>query len=75
MEPVVEAAHSVNGVLVTYISGSTRVSELFTYEDLIQMKINVSALLDHPGYYGIDPSGPVIVRTDFCRPDLHTAGD
>jgi hypothetical protein len=75
MEPVVEATQSVNGILVTYISGRSRVSELFTYEDLIRMKINVSDMLDHPGYYGVDPSGPRIARTDFCRPDLHTAGD
>ncbi|KQC04058.1 MAG: hypothetical protein APR53_04090 [Methanoculleus sp. SDB] len=74
MEPVVDAVQSADGIVVTYISGTTRSSEFFTYEDLIRMKINVSALLDHPGYYGVDPSGHGIKRTDFCRPDMHTKG-
>ncbi|NYT05561.1 MAG: hypothetical protein GKC04_04205 [Methanomicrobiales archaeon] len=71
MDSLLSADKGINGIQVTYRSGSGTASELFSYETLIAMGINVASLLDHPEYYGIDPSGPTLARIDFCRPDLH----
>jgi len=74
MEPILKAQKSFNGVQVSYLSGETTHSVLFSYENLIEMEINVSNLLDHPEYYAVDHDGR-IVRTDFCNPDLHTCDE
>lgn len=72
MEPIIRAAKSFNGIQVTYLSSNDEaISELFSYENLIELKINVSDLLDNPDRYAFDANGPVIVRTDFCNPELH----
>ena len=72
MEPIIRAAKSFNGIQVTYLSSNDEaISELFSYENLIDMKINVTDLLNYPDRYAVDTNGPVIVRTDFCKPDLH----
>ncbi len=71
MDPILKAQKSFNGVQVTFLSGETTLSVLFSYENMIEMEINVSSLLDHPEYYGINPDGR-IVRTDFCKMDLHS---
>jgi len=74
MDPILKAQKSFNGVQVTFLSGEKTLSALFSYENLIELQINVSSLLDHPEYYGVDPDGR-IVRTDFCKPDLHSCNE
>ena len=71
MKTIIHAAKSFNGIQVSFLSGNDIVSELFSYENLIDMKINVSNLVEHPEYYAVDLNGPVIVRTDFCKPEMH----
>ncbi|WAI00449.1 hypothetical protein [Methanogenium organophilum] len=71
MDPIIRAAKSFNGIQVTYLSGGDTKEELFSYENLIDMKINVADLVDHPDRYAVNPDGPVVVRTDFCKPELH----
>lgn len=65
MDRIIDAQKSFNGIQVTYISGDSEGSELFSYENLIDMRINVLELLDHPDYYSFDNAGPKIVRTEF----------
>lgn len=71
MDPIIHAAKSFNGIQVTYLVGDTTKEELFSYENLIDMKINVLDLLEYPDRYAVNPNGPVVVRTDFCKPELH----
>ncbi len=71
MDPILKAQKSFNGVQVSFLSGDVTHSVLFSYENLIELGINVSSLLDHPEYYGVDRDGR-IVRTDFCKMDLHS---
>lgn len=71
MDPILTAQKSFNGIQVTFLSGDVTHSVLFSYENLIELRINVSSLLDHPEYYGVDRAGR-IVRTDFCKMDLHS---
>jgi len=72
MEPIIQAVKSFNGIQVTYLtSNDEAISELFSYENLIDMKINVLDLIENPDRYAFDTNGPVVVRTDFCKPDLH----
>lgn len=65
MKKIIDAEKSFNGILVTYISGDSHGTELFSYENLIDMRINALELLDHPDYYSFDTDGPAIVRTEF----------
>lgn len=71
MKTIFHAAKSFNGIQVSFLSGNDTVSELFSYENLIDMKINVSSLIEHPEYYAVDMNEPVIVRIDFCKPEMH----
>ncbi|GAB7015391.1 hypothetical protein [Methanogenium cariaci] len=71
MDPIIHAAKSFNGIQVSFLSGNSTMSELFSYENLIDMKINVADLVENPDRYAVDMKGPVIVRTDFCKPELH----
>ena len=71
MDPILRAQKSFNGIQVMFLSGDVTHSVLFSYENLIELGINVSSLLDHPEYYGVDSDGR-IVRTDFCKMDLHS---
>ncbi|MDD4126674.1 MAG: hypothetical protein PHV39_03180 [Methanomicrobium sp.] len=66
MEEIITAKKSFNGIQVSYVSGNDVSSELFSYENLIDLKINVPDLVQNPSYYAIDLNGPKIVRTDFC---------
>lgn len=61
---IIHAAKSFNGIQISFLSGNNTISELFSYENLIDMKINVSDLVEHPESYAVDMNGPVIVRTD-----------
>lgn len=66
MKQIIDAQKSFNGIQVTYLSGktdSTSGNELFSYENLIDMRINALDLLDHPDDYSFDPVGPRIVKT------------
>jgi len=74
MDPILKAQKSFNGVQVSYLSGEITHSALFSYENLIEMKINVSNLMEHPEYYGVTHDGR-IVRTDFCKMDLHSCDE
>lgn len=65
MKQIIDAHKSFNGVQVTYISGDKDGTELFSYENLVDMRVNVLELLDHPDYYAFDPEGPRIVRTEY----------
>ncbi len=71
MNTIIHAAKSFNGIQISFLSGNDTISELFSYENLIDMKINVPDLVEHPEYYAVDMNGPVIVRTDFCKPEMH----
>ncbi|MBP2132183.1 hypothetical protein J2128_000104 [Methanomicrobium sp. W14] len=66
MEKIIGVQKSFNGLQVSYMAGDQIISELFSYENLIEMKINVSDLVGNPSYYALDKNGPKIVRTDFC---------
>jgi hypothetical protein len=72
MDPIIHATKSFNGIQVTYLTADdVTKEELFSYENLIEMKINVTDLIEYPDRYAFDPAGPSVVRTDFCKPDLH----
>jgi len=71
MNTIIHAAKSFNGIQISFLSGNDTISELFSYENMIDMKINVSNLVEHPEYYAVDMNEPAIVRTDFCKPELH----
>ena len=71
MKQIFHAAESFNGIQVSFLTGKDTVSELFSYENLIEMKINAADLLAYPERYAVDMKGPVIVRTDFCNPKAH----
>lgn len=71
MKAILKTSKSVNGILVIWLSGEDAKSRLFPYEKLIEMKINAADLLDHPDYYGVTEDESEIVRTDFCKPELH----
>lgn len=66
MEEIIAAKKSFNGIQISYLLGNDINSELFSYENLIEMKINVSDLVANPSHYAFEPEGPLIIRTDFC---------
>lgn len=66
MEQIIDAKKSFNGILVTYVTDEeigNAGEELFSYENLIDMRINVLELLDYPIYFSFDRNGPRIVKT------------
>ena len=71
MKTILRTSEVQAGVDVTYLSGDNAESVLFSYENLIALNINVADLLDHPEYYGITDDGSTVMRTDFCKPELH----
>ncbi|MBN1432558.1 MAG: hypothetical protein JW931_07265 [Methanomicrobiaceae archaeon] len=71
MKTILKTDDGPTGVIVVYLSGDKSESRLFSYENLIDLNINVSDLLSHPDYYGMTDDGLKIVRTDFCKPELH----
>jgi len=66
-DPIISAVKSFNGISIVWLSGDESMSELFSYENLIDMKINVADLLNYPERYGI-VKGPKVIRTEFCSP-------
>ncbi len=75
MKTILKTDDGPTGVIVAYLSGDTAESRLFSYENLIDLNINVADLLSHPDYYGVTDDGLRIVRTDFCKPELHENAD
>ncbi|WFN35893.1 hypothetical protein L1994_06920 [Methanomicrobium antiquum] len=71
MEEIISVKKSPTGLQVSYILGNDVSSELFSYESLIEMKVNIADLMANPCHYAVDLSGPKIVRTDFCAEHLH----
>ncbi|MDD4300649.1 MAG: hypothetical protein PHO78_08370 [Methanomicrobium sp.] len=71
MEEIVSVRQSPAGILVSYVFGNDVSSVLFSYESLIEMKVNVADLIKNPCRYAVDLSGPKVVRTDFCAKHLH----
>lgn len=71
MKTILKTDDVPTGVIVAYLSGDKAESKLFSYENLIDLNINVADLLSHPDYYGVTDDGLSIVRTDFCKPELH----
>ncbi|WP_048150082.1 hypothetical protein [Methanolacinia paynteri] len=66
MEQIIDARKSFNGIQVTYATDEeigNAGTELFSYENLIDMRINALDLLDNPLFYSFDPIGPRIVKT------------
>lgn len=71
MKTILKTDEGPTGIIVVYLSGDQAESQLFSYENLIELRINVADLLSHPDYYGVTDDGLKIVRTDFCKPELH----
>jgi len=71
MKPILKTDEVPTGVIIVYLSGDKAESQLFSYENLIELNINIADLLSHPDYYGMTDDGSKIVRTDFCKPELH----
>jgi hypothetical protein len=61
MHPVASSKKMQNGVVVFWQEGETEKSDLFTWEELIEAKINALDLLDNSHLYRIDPDGHKII--------------
>jgi hypothetical protein len=51
MEAITGASKKADGIVVAYRNGTAG----FTYQDLIDQRINALDLLEHPGDYELDP--------------------
>lgn len=68
MEPIIAVRNTGERLIVTFLAGDktdTKTDE-FTYGEIIDMKVNVMSLIEHPEYYAMDMDKRMIVRTDFC---------
>ena len=63
-DPIISAKKSDVGIIIVWLSGNESVSGLFSYEKLIDMKINAGDLLNYPERYGV-VKGREIIRTIF----------
>jgi hypothetical protein len=63
MEPITGSARRPDGVEVSWGTEAKKNRSLFTYEELIGMKVSVMDLLDNPQYYAIDPGNHQIHPT------------
>jgi hypothetical protein len=72
-DPIISAKESAGGISIIWLSGNENVSGMFSYERIIDMKVNAGDLLNYPERYGV-VNGREIIRTDFCNPE-HCPGD
>lgn len=69
MEAITGASKKVNGIVVEYKKGTEAATYGFTYQDLIDQKINALDLVEHPGDYEVDPeAGRISACPAKCRP-------
>jgi hypothetical protein len=73
MDPIISVRNTGEKIFVTHLIGekTDTKTEEFTYGDIIDMKVNVMSLIEHPEYYAMDTDKRLIVRTDFCNKDKH----
>lgn len=71
MKTILKTDSCTGGIFVTFLKGDLAESKIFSYENLIETKINAADLLNHPEYYGVTDDETTIKRTDFCKPELH----
>ncbi len=61
MENIVGTKKMPEGILVMWGAGSGVQSDTFTFQELIDMKVNTLDLLDRPAAYRVDPKAHAIV--------------
>lgn len=54
MKDIVSSIREDYGIDLFYREGEVEKNEFFSYSELIDMKINVLDLLEHPRYYKVD---------------------
>ncbi len=54
MQPIMNTKKYQNGVQVIWTDAETEKGDFFTYEELIDMKINALDILNNPKIYRID---------------------
>jgi hypothetical protein len=54
MREIINVGKKVNGVEVQYEGTTRMLSEEFTYSELIDLRINVLDMFDHPEHYLLD---------------------
>lgn len=54
MQQVTSSKKDRNGIQVSSSYGGKEVMDFFTYEELVDQKINALDLLDNPGIYRVD---------------------
>jgi hypothetical protein len=54
MKEIVSSIREDYGVDLIWKEGKEQKNEFFSYSELIDMKINVLDLLEHPNYYKVD---------------------
>ncbi|HTY14850.1 MAG TPA: hypothetical protein VMC42_04015 [Methanoregulaceae archaeon] len=65
MYDVTSAKKMENGVIVYYDSKETREYESFSYEELIDQKINALDMIQNPGMYSIDSGAHKLYMKDI----------
>lgn len=61
MQNIVGTKKIAEGILVIWGTGSGVKSDTFTFQELIDMKVNTLDLLDRPAAYQVDPKAHAIV--------------
>ena len=54
MKEIISSTREDYGIDLFYKEGKVEKNEFFTYSELVDMKINVLDLLEHPHYYKVD---------------------
>jgi len=61
MQNIVGTKKMQEGILVMWNEGSGVSSDTFSYQELIDMKVNTLDLLDRPAAYQVDPKSHAVV--------------
>jgi len=61
MENIVGTKKMAEGILVIWGEGSGVRSDTFTFQELIDMKVNTLDLLERPAAYQVDPAAHAVV--------------
>ena len=63
MQKVTAAKKMQNGVVVIWETGGGKKSDLFSWEELVDMKVNALDLLQNPEFYGVDATTRTVIAT------------
>ena len=70
-EKILKSDRRGTGVNVVWEAGGDEREAFFSFEELIDLKVNALDLLNNPGNYAIDEGARKISYVAFCQPSWH----